>query len=106
MSLWNHFGPPSLFFTVSPCDEVSFRMKLYATAEMHKLPSLDWSDEECLADWTLRSKLRTKYPGAGAIEFQNFLQIFLEDCLGWDLKKKEKKGQWNAGKNDSIWGDS
>ena len=43
---------------------------------MHKLPSLDWSDEECLADWTLRSKLRTKYPGAGAIEFQNFLQIF------------------------------
>ena len=73
---------------------------------MHKLPSLDWSDEECLADWTLRSKLRTKYPGAGAIEFQNFLQIFLEDCLGWDLKKKEKKGQWNAGKNDSIWGDS
>ena len=66
-------------------------MKLYATAEMHKLPSLDWSDEECLADLTLRSKLRTKYPGAGAIEFQNFLQIFLEDCLGWDLRKKKER---------------
>ena len=98
MSLWNHFGPPSIFFTVSPCDEVSFRMKLYATADSHKLPSLDWTDEECLADWTLRSKLRGKFPGAGAIEFQNFLHILLEDCLGWDVKRNKFKCNGMFGK--------
>ena len=87
MAMWNYFGAPSLFFTISPCDEVSFRMKLYATADTQKLPSLEWSDEECLNEWRVRSKLRSKYPGAGAIEFQNFTQIMLEDCLGWDIKK-------------------
>ena len=91
MSLWNHFGPPSIFVTISPCDFVSFRMKLYATSDHHKLPSLDWTNEECIADWTLRSKLRNTFPGAGAIEFQNFLQIFIEDCLGWDVKKRKPK---------------
>ena len=62
-------------------------MKLYATADSCKVPSLEWPDEECLADWTLRKKLRSKYPGAGAIEFQNFIQLMPEDCLGWDVKK-------------------
>ena len=90
MAMWNYFGPPSLFFTISPCDEVSFKMKLYATANSYKLPTLDWSDEECLADWTLRSKLRSKYPGAGAIEFQNFIQIMMEDCVGWDIIKMRR----------------
>ena len=42
MSMWNYFGAPSLFLTISPCNEVSFRMKLYATADTHKLPSLEW----------------------------------------------------------------
>ena len=99
MAMWNYFGAPSLFFTISPCDEVSFRMKLYATADTQKLPSLEWSDEECLSEWRVRSNLRSKYPGAGAIEFQNFTQIMLEDCLGWDIKKiresvKECLGTW------------
>ena len=62
-----------------------------ATADTHKLPSLEWSDEDCLAEWRVRSNLRSKYPGAGAIEFQNFIQIMLEDCLGWDIKKNKRK---------------
>ena len=55
-----------------------------------KLASLEWSDEECRTECRVRSNLRGKYPGAGAIEFQNFTQIILEDCLGWDIKKQEK----------------
>ena len=90
MSLWNHFGPPSIVLAISTCDIVSFRMKLYATPDCHKLPSLDWTNEECIADWTLRSKLRNTFPGAGAIELQNFLQIFIKDCLGWDVKKRKQ----------------
>jgi hypothetical protein len=27
--LWTHFGPPSIFFTISPADECSFRVGLY-----------------------------------------------------------------------------
>ena len=91
MSLWNHFGPPSIFFTISPCDFVSFRMKLYVTSDHNKSPSLDWTTEECITDWTLRSNIRSTFLGDGAIEFQNFLQIFIEDCLGWDVKKRKPK---------------
>ena len=43
-----------------------------------------------LSDETLRSKLRSKYPGAGAIEFENFIQIMMEDCLGWDIIKMRR----------------
>ena len=28
-SLWYSFGPPSLFYTVSPCDETNFRIRVY-----------------------------------------------------------------------------
>ena len=75
MSLWNHFGPPSIFLTISPCDFVSFRMKLYATSDCHKLPSLHWKNEECIADWTLRSKLRNTFLGTGAIEFRLMFNV-------------------------------
>ena len=30
-SLWHYFGAPAVFFTVTPCDECSFRVRLYAT---------------------------------------------------------------------------
>ena len=104
MSTWNYFGAPSLFLTISPCDEVSFRMKLYATADTQKLPSLEWSDEECLNEWRVRSKLRSKYPGAGAIEFQSFIQIMLEDCLGWDIKKNKRKREGMFGNMEAFGG--
>ena len=29
-SLWHYFGAPAVFFTVTPCDECSFRVRLYA----------------------------------------------------------------------------
>ena len=29
-SLWDRFGPPSLFFTITPDDECSFRVQFYA----------------------------------------------------------------------------
>jgi hypothetical protein len=44
-ALWMTFGPPSLLFTFSPCDECSFRMKLHATANVLKLPSIHDSIE-------------------------------------------------------------
>ena len=79
-------------------------MKLYATADTHKLPSLEWLDEECLAEWRVRSNLRSKYPSAGAIEFQNFTQIMLEDCLGWDIKKNKRKCEGMFGNMEAFGG--
>ena len=39
-SLWHYYGAPAVFFTVTPCDECSFRVRLYATCQEHKLPSI------------------------------------------------------------------
>jgi hypothetical protein len=69
-SLWYTFGPPSLFFTFSPCDECSFHVHLFAKLKPHHLPSLDMTDEECIAEWKYRSKVRLDNPGACAREFE------------------------------------
>ena len=59
-SLWHLFGSPAVFFTVSPCDECSWRVRLYAKANCcHKFPSTQdiMNNEACLADLTFRKKL-------------------------------------------------
>ena len=54
-SIWNLFGEPSIFFTVSPCNEINFRMRLYVVPEKcHSLPfptNYNMTDEECIAEW-------------------------------------------------------
>ena len=50
-ALWEFFGPGSIFVTVSPCDERSFHLKLFAgQIECKLLPSLCWTDEQCIHD--------------------------------------------------------
>ena len=74
-SLWHYFGAPAVFFTVTPCDECSFRVRLYATSEEHKLPDINdiENPEYCLLDLNTRKKLRTKYPGACVLEYKSIL---------------------------------
>ena len=91
MALWNLFGPGAIFLTTSPCDECSFRMKLFATSKPHKLPSLEWTDDECVADLKFRQNLRLTFPGAGALEYQSIMQIVIEKMLGWDIANMKKK---------------
>ena len=57
-SLWYYFGAPVVFFTVTPCDECSFRVRLYATCQEHKLPSIDNIEDrsECLLDFNAGKK--------------------------------------------------
>ena len=50
-SLWHLFGSPAVFFTVSPCDECSWRVRLYAKANLtHKFPTTEdiMNNEVCL----------------------------------------------------------
>ena len=55
------------------------------------IPSLYGSDEECLADFEIRQKVRITYPGACSLEYESIMQILVEDLLQWDMKKQKAK---------------
>ena len=80
-----------IFVTATMCDENSFRVGLYATSRPRKLPKLNLSEDECIADLHLRQKYRTCYPGACSLEFESMMQIVIKCLLGWDTKTKTSK---------------
>ena len=89
----DYFGLPSLFFTISPCDECSFCVGLYATSKKQSLPSLNWSDAQCLAYFSLRKQYHLQSPGACSLEYQSIIQVLIETLIGWDPETNtEKKG--------------
>lgn len=63
------------------------------TSSQHKLPSLQCTDEECIADLTVRKTTRLKYPGGCSLEFQSAMQILTERLLKWDIKSQRSTGQ-------------
>ena len=73
---------------MTPCDECSFRVRLYATCQGHELPSTDniESQNQCLLDLEARKKWRIKFPGACALEYENILQIVVNILIGWNQK--------------------
>ena len=83
-SLWHYVGAPAVFFTVTPCDECSFRVRLYATCDEHKLPSIEDIEDKtkCLLDFNARKKWRAKYPGACAIEYESVIQVVIAVLIG------------------------
>jgi hypothetical protein len=83
-ALWMTFGPPAALFTVSPCDECSFKMQLFATMESTELSSLHKPVEVLTRELGIRKSLRVKYPGSCAREFDSLLQIVVKHLLGWD----------------------
>ena len=92
-SLWHYFGAPAVFFTVTPCDECSFRVRLYATCEEHDLPTISdiCSESNCLIDFNARKKWKSKYPGACVTEYQSVLQIVIGILIGWDEQSHSGK---------------
>ena len=101
-ALTEYFGPHSLFFTVTPDDECTFRVRMYAN-EGQKIivPECDCSEEECFADFTLRAKKRVRYPGACSIYYQSVIQCVYE-LLGWDYNRNIKKGMGMYGEPLAI----
>ena len=85
----------SIMFTVTPCDENTFKVRMYASeGAENKLPSLDCSEAKCFFDFGLRCKARTDYPGACSLFYQSAIQAVYE-LLGWDPIKncpKEEGG--------------
>ena len=85
------FGAPAVFFTVTPCDECSFRVRLYATCEEHLLPDIGHilDDDMCLLDFNARKKWRVNYPGACVTEYESMIQIVIRILIGWHDDKHE-----------------
>ena len=64
-----YFGPSSLFYIATPCDETSFRIRLYTfDGSSYELPLIDWTNEKCITDLNFRKKIHVMYLGAFAIE--------------------------------------
>ena len=85
-SMWYNLGPPAVFFTISPADECSFRIKLYVNQRMEILPQPSMCENECISDLLYRSKIRIDNPGACAREYNSIMQIIMESLIGWDFK--------------------
>ena len=79
-----------MFFTITPCDECTFRARIFVDADKpHFLPKLydDPFDKEamesCIADFELRAQQRIKYPGACSLVYESLMQIVIKCLLGW-----------------------
>ena len=53
----------------------------------------DASEEDVLIDFKVRERTRLNYPGACSLEYENVIQILIEDLFQWDLKKQRSKGK-------------
>jgi hypothetical protein len=49
--------------------------------------------EECKIDSDYHKHIRTKYPGACSLEYEQMIEIFIGCMLQWDSKKKRSKGR-------------
>ena len=90
-ALTERFGPHSLFFTITPCDLCTFKVRMFSAEgqKMH-VPSVDCSENKCILDFSLRAKTRTKYPGACSLFYQEVVQ-FMYEMIGWDPVRNRRK---------------
>ena len=49
------------------------------------------SDEECVYEFIVRQKQRLTYPGACAIQYQDFFDILVSELLQWDMRTQSAK---------------
>ena len=85
-----HFGLSSVMFTVSPDDRMNLQIRIYTQPGKDiDLPDLEEHDSDVLlTDFVIEcQEIQTKYPGLCAIDFQNVLNIVIEDIIGFDNKK-------------------
>ena len=85
------FGPHSIFLTVTPDDECSYRVKMYASnGNVIEVPMGNCSERDCIADFNMRHATRTKYPGSCSLNYQAAMQSVCT-LLGWDFTGKKQK---------------
>ena len=91
-AMTERYGSHSIMFTVTPCDECTFKVSMYANeGEVLKIPSCDCEETKCIQNFYLRAKMRTTYPGACSLYYQSAIQAVYE-MLGWDPVNNRPKG--------------
>lgn len=81
--MWYYFGAHAVFVTFRLFNEWSFRVCIYTTSKEYTIPSIDYIEDEAeyLFDFNMRGKLRVKYTGACALEYESVIQVVLEVLL-------------------------
>ena len=80
-------GSPSVFFTMTPLDDNSLIMTVYSGNTKKPKHYSQMSKEELKKQTQERSKLRIKYPGLCAYNFEICLNIIIKIIIGWDVNK-------------------
>ena len=116
----DHFGMNSLFLTITPDDECSFRVRLYAEPDkevkaekfcskdifpphthltlyilpytQHELPDIT-DAEACDKDKEYRRKIRLQSPGACSLEYQHAIDVFTRCLLRWNPETQKADGE-------------
>ena len=84
------FGLPSVLYTITPDDNVNFRVRILCSgAEGEQMPPDFERPVEELVDFVLDCQsLRVEFPGLCAWDFQQVISIVIQHVLGWDTEKQ------------------
>ena len=92
-----HCGLPAIFLTVTPDDGRDFRIVLHANAKKvfsfgeNDIASV--TDNETLADFKLRQRVRESHPGLCAEEHQRIVHLVIKHLFAWDEEKQCSVGK-------------
>ena len=81
-------GPPSVFFTLTPMDDNSLIISVYSGQNNKPKDYNHMSEKELKESGKTRSKLRIKYPGLCAYNFEICLKIIIQVIVGCYTKKQ------------------
>lgn len=101
------FGLPALFITISPDDQRSMWISVYATNNGAKCWSTepttsDFSDEDLIGCFKKRCNNRLALPGLCAESYMSIVECFIKYVLKWDDTKKKNSGEGYFGYVDAF----
>lgn len=92
-SMVSAFGLPALLFTITPVDDVNYRIRIYADETMEGIQSaINAENIQGLRYFVIDCrKISREYPGLAALDFENVLKVTVEHLLGWSIREGKNK---------------
>ena len=92
------FGLPALFITISPDDQRSLWISVYAAKNTEKFWSTEpttseYSDENLIGQFKQRCRNRLELPGLCAESYMAIVECFIKYVLQWDIEKNVNTGE-------------
>ena len=91
------FGIPAIFLTITPDDKRNYRIVLYACKGRVSNFSSDYvnllTDDEILAEFKFREKIREDHPGLCAEEYQRIIKLVIKHLFAWDEENQCSTGK-------------